>query len=145
MDANELIKEKKWWAKRKWFLLAVIVLFTLIFIVFVGGLKTFGSFRKAYVDKPLFDRALNMVKNDSSANVLIGKPLPLDYLATANGSVDYSDNDSTLTATIPVKGSIKMAKMDIVARKFDGQWEFETVKIRIKDPKKEIDVLANQE
>lgn len=145
MDANELIKEKKWWAKRKWFLLAVIVMFTLIIIVFVGGLKTFGSFGKAYADKPVFDKAVIMVQADSAANSLIGKAAPLDDMAIANGSVDYSDNDSTLTATIPVKGSLKKAKMDIIARKVDGNWEYETVKIRTKDPKQEIDVLANQE
>lgn len=145
MDSNELIREKKWWARRKWFLLAVIVLFTLIVIVFIGGIKTFGSFGKAYADKPVFDNALTMVQNDSASKVLIGSILPLDDMVIANGSVDYSDSGDTLTATIPIKSTLQKAKMDIIARKVDGKWGYVVLKIRTKDPKQEIDVLANQE
>ena len=145
MDSNELIKEKKWWARRKWALLAVIVVFALIVVLFIGGLKTFGNFGKAYADKPVFDNALAMVQNDITANSLIGKALPLDDMAITNGSVTYSDDDNVITATIPVKGSLKKAKLDIVANKVNGKWQYTTVKIRTKDPKHEIDVLANQE
>lgn len=145
MDSNELIREKSWWAKRKWYLLAVIVMFILIIIVFVNGIKTFGSFGKAYADKALFDNAIGMIEKDSAANRLIGGVLPVDNMAIANGAVDYNDSDSTVTATIPVKGSLKKAKLDIIAKKVEGKWEYKTVKIRTKDPKQEIDVLANQD
>lgn len=145
MVPNELIKEKKWWAKRKWLLLAVIVLFTLIIIVFVGGLRTLESLAKAYADKPLFSNAVAMAQNDTPTKLLIGNIPSLDDMAIANGSVEYSDNNNTIAATIPVKASVKKGKLDIVAYKIDGYWKYTTLKIRIEDPKKEIDLLANQE
>jgi len=144
MDSNELIKERSWWARRKWLLIAVIVMFTLLIIVFVSGLKTLSNFGKAYTDKPLLDKALALVQRDSAATVFVGHILPLDDMAIANGSVDYSDNNA-IRATVPIVGSFKKAKMDVVAHKIDGNWKFDVVKIRMKDPKQEIVVIRNQE
>jgi len=128
---NEVIKEKKWWKRNwKWFtpLAGLFLLFIILF--FSSNLSNhLGGFAKAYADSELSKNALEIAKQNERVIQVLGDLEPIDNFAILSGEVIYSNDNSSVDLTIPVKGKKADGKMDISADKKNNKWEYRKINI----------------
>jgi len=151
---DELI-QKKSWLSRNWKWCIPLVLFVGIIFGLLATSKlgrTLVGIAKVYSESSVCIKALEIANNNMDVNTILGELQPLGNLAILEGAHHYSDDYSRLELTVDVKGSkiIKnsRSKMDIVALRKGDEWNFESIKIRIKKPlvlKQTIVVLKSKE
>ena len=132
---NELVKRKSWWKRNwKWFVTIVgIVLITVIF--FSSGIgKITTDLARAYADTELYENALETVNSDERVIELLGEIERIDKMAILEGQVDYSNENQTVNSTVRIVGTKGKARMDILADKVNGEWNYSKITVRIKNP-----------
>lgn len=141
---NELIVDKNWWNNNwKWFL-PTSILFCLLLIGLmvssgIGGNMT--DIAQAYTEDSLYQNAVEKVKTNKRALAVLGEIEPIDKLAVLEGNAVYSNDNNSVTSSIRIKGSKGKGKMDLLAEKNGTVWEYKMIKIRIKNPKEEIQII----
>lgn len=128
-----------WQRHWKWITPAVIGIIAIFFMSPIGNAIT--DIAKVYADASVYENALEKVKVDDRVIAVLGNVETIDKFAIVEGSVFYSNNNSKLNITIRIKGSKGKGKLDIIANKINGIWDYEIIKVRIKDPKETIVVL----
>ena len=141
---NNSIENKNWWNKNwKWF--APILGFLLISIFTISwtdiGETTFDIV-KAYADPDLVETALNKAQENDEVKELLGALKPIDKMAKLEGSVKYSNNDTTVDISVRVKGSKGKGRMRIVAERNGENWEYKKIVIGIKKLKRTIEIIG---
>lgn len=143
---NELIVERSWWKKNwKWFLPT----FVLIFLLFFGLILSSNidgnvtDIAQAYSDNSLYEKAIEKAKTNQRVIEVIGEIEPIDKLAILEGNAIYSNNNNSVELSVRVKGNKGKGKMDISADKNGKEWKYKKIKIRIKEPKEEIQILKD--
>lgn len=138
---KSLLNHKSWWRRNaKWLFPLILIFITGIYLL-LSGAVSFGDYAKAYADMPVYQNALEQAKQNSRVTVALGDIKPIDKMTIAEGAVKYTDNYQAMTATITIKGSKNKGKLDIAAHKTDGQWQYDKIGVRIKEPKEEIIIL----
>lgn len=137
---NELIREKNW-ARRNWKWLVPITAFLIVVIALLSLTTGLTSFAQAYAEPALYENALEKARENERVNEVLGNLQPTDKLTLLEGNVVYSEDNSSVELTFRITGSKGKGKMDISALRNNGIWEYELIKIRIKDPKEEIVVV----
>lgn len=96
---------------------------------------------KVYADTSIYENALEKAKVNAQVITVLGDLAPIDTFAIVEGAVRYSNDNKSVNITVRVKGNKGKGKLDIVSHKINGTWDYELIKIRIKDPKKTIVIL----
>lgn len=144
---DELRKQKSWWKKNwKWFLPVSMIILIVVAILSssgVGGIA--NNYAQAYSDQELYQDALEHVKSNSRVIEVLGEIEPIDKLAILEGEVQYSNNNQRVNSTIRIVGSKGKAKMDILANRVQGKWNYQKILVRVKSPpekKQNINIIA---
>lgn len=137
---NELIREKNW-GRRNWKWLVPITAFLIVAIALLSLTSGLTNFAQAYAEPALYENALEKARENERVNEVLGNLQPIDKLTLLEGNVVYSEDNSSVDLTFRITGSKGKGKMDISALRNNGIWEYELIKIRIKDPKEEIIVV----
>lgn len=141
---NQLIVKKSWWKKNwKWSLPTLVLLFIIV-IGLILSLSIDGNvadFAQAYSDNSLYEKAIEKAKTNDRVLEVIGAIEPIDKLAILEGNVIYSNNNTSVELSVRVKGSKGKGKMDISANKNGEDWNYKKIRIRVKEPKEEINIL----
>lgn len=145
---------KKPWFKRKrtWFLLHFLICMGLFILTLPKELpKNVAYLAKAYSEPEICEGALAITKNDSTIVALLGELESMGKLDMLNGSVGYSQGGDSVAITIDVRGDKKIqnirSKMDVLAERINGKWQYQNIKVRIKQPiemKQTIPILDKQ-
>lgn len=98
---------------------------------------------KAYSETNLFENAIELANKNKSVIKEFGKIKEVDMLSIAEGNTIYTNNYNTVKSSVRIKSNTKSGKIDIYATKFDKDWLYEEIKIRIKNPKQEIYVISS--
>jgi predicted negative regulator of RcsB-dependent stress response len=141
---NEVHSNKSWInTNRKWiFLISILGLLIFFWIIIKSAIDgNVADYAKAYSDKTLYINALEKVKANPKAVEILGEINPIDELAILEGEVKYSNKGNSVESSIRIKGKKNKAKMDIVADKFDNQWIYKKINLRIKTTKEIIKIL----
>ncbi|MBP2832404.1 hypothetical protein J8281_09425 [Aquimarina sp. U1-2] len=133
----ERLRHKNWFSQnRKWaFPVATIVLFITIFFYFTGD-ATF-RYGAVHLQPGLIEEARNMASKNEMVIEKLGTLRNYNFLRLIEGEVRYSDDDNTVHISVNLLGSKKKGKLDILAHKKQGSWEYQNIAVRIKKPKKE--------
>ncbi len=67
---------------------------------------------------------------------ILGELQPIDKLAILEGQVNFSEDNTSVKSSIRIIGKKGKGVMDIVANKVDNKWNYKTIDVRIKKPKK---------
>ncbi len=137
---NELIREKNW-SQRNWKWLVPITAFLILIIALLSLTIGLTSLAQAYAEPSLYENALEKARQNDRALEVLGNLEPIDKLAIMEGNVVYSEDNNAVDLTFRITGSKGKGKMDIVALKNNGVWDYQLIKIRIRNPKEEIIVL----
>lgn len=137
---NELIREKNW-SQRNWKWLVPITAFLILIIALLPLTSGLTSLAQAYAEPSLYENALEKARQNDRALEVLGNLEPIDKLAIMEGNVVYSEDNNAVDLTFRITGSKGKGKMDIVALKNNGVWDYQLIKIRIRNPKEEIIVL----
>lgn len=147
---NTMYRSRPWYKrKRTWFLLVMLL-----------GLGTFISslpaelpvnivyLVKGYSEPEICEGAFEITKNNPEVVALLGELEPMGSLDMLNGSVQYSKGGDSIAITISIFGAKEIkgirSKMDLMAVKMDGNWEYQKVRVRIKQPpelRQKIEIL----
>ena len=140
--SNELVQNKSG-LERNWKLILSGLLFLLISVYFLfSSFNTDGmDLVQAYNEKELYEKALEMVKENNEVKHALGELEPLDPLAILEGSAKYSANKNSIETTVRITGTKGKAKMDIWAIKVGSEWQYSKVDVRINSSKKRISIL----
>jgi len=123
----------------KWITPIIIGSIVVFFMSPIGNAVT--DIAKVYTDTSIYENALEKAKDNTQVITVLGDLAPIDTFAIVEGAVFYSNNNETVNITVRIKGSKGKGKLDIVAHKVKERWDYELIKIRIKDPKATIVVL----
>ena len=141
---NNLVENKSWWNKNwKWIIPVFgIFLFSIFTISTTGiGENTFDVI-KAYADPDLVETALNKAQENEEVKELLGTLEQVDKMAKLEGSVKYSNNDTSVDISVRVKGSKGNGRMRILAERSGGTWEYKKIVIGIKKLKRTIVIIG---
>lgn len=93
---------------------------------------------KGYSEPEVCQGAFEITKNDPKVLNILGELEDTGSLDLLNGSVQYSKGGDSVAITIDVKGDKEIknirSKMDLVAFKVNGEWEYQVIRVRIKQP-----------
>jgi len=137
---NSLNKNKPWYKrKRVWFLLGILICIGLFISTLPSGLgRNIGFLAKAYSEPEICEGALELTKKNQKIVEILGELKPMGSLDMLNGSVGYSKEADSVAITIDVRGDKEIknirSKMDVLAHRIDGEWEYLNIKVRIKKP-----------
>ena len=139
MNLNSSRKNKWSLGKRNWFFMAG----TVFFILFIWSLPSelpmnIVYLTKAYSEPEICEAAFEMTKKNPKVLEILGELEPMGSLDMLNGSVFYSKGGDSVAITINVEGNKEIKnirpKLDVVAFRIDGNWEYQKIQIRIKNP-----------
>lgn len=132
------------WTKRNWKWLLpttiAILFFTLYTIIPVLNNEA-PQFIKTYSDTKVFEKAIAIANANSKSKFTFGTIEAIDKLTILEGNTVYSNNDTSITSTIRIKGNHNQGKMDFTANKKGNEWIFQKITLRCKNPKTVISVI----
>lgn len=137
---NELIRKKNW-GRRNWKWLVPITAFLIVIIALLSLTSGLTGFAQAYAEPSLYEDALEKVRQNEKVVEVLGNLQPMDKWTIMEGNVVYSEDNNSVALTFRITGSKGKGKMDISALRNNGVWEYELIRIRIKNPKEEIIVV----
>lgn len=143
---NELIIKKSWWKRNwKWFIPVFVLGFFLIVGLLLNSIVNgnITDITEAYSDNLLYEKAIEKANTNKRVIEVIGEIEPIDKLAILEGNAIYSNDYNSVELSVRVKGNKGKGKMDISAKKKEGEWEYKKISIRIKEPKEEIQILKD--
>ena len=142
---NETMHHKSWLSKNRIWLYPSILLLVAGAILFSNSKlgENVGDFTKAYADKELHEKAIKIAQENEEVKLILGKLEPLDKLAIFEGSVLYTENDNSVELHSRIIGSKEKGKIDIYADRKENAWEYKKINIRLKNPKRTIEILKN--
>ncbi len=132
---NKNLFQRHW----KWLTPLIIVIFVVFMISPIDNSIT--DIAKVYADSSIYENALIKAKLNNDVIKTLGVLEPIDKFTIAEGFVKYSSNNTKIIITVRLKGSKGKGKLDIAANKVDYDWKYQTISIRIKEPKATIVVL----
>ncbi len=147
---NNDLKNQDGWCKRNW--KWVIPVFGIIAISITVLLSSdmdgvAADLAKAYADPGLYNNALEKVRTDHRVKALLGEIRPIEKMAILEGQVEYTNNDKTVFSSVRIIGTKGKANMDISADRINNTWNYNQIKIRIKNPpenKQEIEINTGE-
>ena len=104
--------------------------------------KVASDLTNAYSDTELYNDALEKAKTNKAVIAILGEIEPIDKLAILEGQVSYSEDNTSVKSSIRIIGSKGKAKLDILANKVNTEWVYQTITIRIKQPKDQKQTIA---
>ncbi len=137
---NDQNRSRPWFKrKRTWLLLVMFVCFGLFISSLPSELpRNIVYLVKGYSEPEICKGALEITKKNLKVLEVLGELEPMGKLDMLNGSVFYSKGGDSAAITINVVGAKKIksirAKMDVVAFKMNGNWEYQKIRVRIKQP-----------
>jgi len=140
---NETILEKSW-LKRNWrwaLPLVGIILSGIAIILSLVPSDSASDFTTAFRDEALYANAVERSNENKEVLNTLGTLEPVGNMAILESNVEYSDNNKSVNLSVRVKGDKGKGRMDVKASKKENMWQYSLIKIRIKDPEKEIVVL----
>jgi hypothetical protein len=141
---NDSVENKSWWNKNWKWIIPVFGIF-LISIITISttdiGKNTFDIV-KAYADPNLVETALDKAQDNDEVKELLGTLEQVDKMAKLEGSVKYSNNDTSVDISVRVKGSKGKGRMRIIAERNGETWEYKKIVIGIKKLKKTIEIIG---
>lgn len=144
-----MTKQGQWFQLHWKWLVPMVFFILMLFVFFSSGMnKVTSDLTLAYSDTELYNKALEKVKVNEEAISILGELEPIDKLAIIEGQVNYSENNKVVKSSIRIMGSKGKAKLDLLANKVNSEWVFETITIRIKQPKDQqqtITILSEEE
>ena len=137
---NEQSAKRNIWQRHWKWLMPLVIIILIIFMVSPIG-NSITDIAKAYSDSSIYVDAFEKAKSNKQVIEILGTVEPIDKFAIIEGHVAYSNNNNSVNITVRIKGSKGKGKFDIAANKVNGTWEYQVLKIRIKEPKHTIVVL----
>lgn len=138
---NELIREKNW-SRRNWKWLVPITALLIFIIALLSLTNGISSFAQAYTEPELYENALVQAQKNEQVKEVLGTLEPIDKLSILEGNAVYNADNTAVDLTFRVRGSKGKGKMDLYAVKNKGRWEYQFIKIRTKNPKREIIIVS---
>jgi hypothetical protein len=140
---NDNIERKSWLQRNlKWFIPLVVVALLLGSALFsTASDAQMGGYITALNDDALYQNALQQAQQSKDVSKALGTLKPIDQLAIIESYVIYSNNNTSVNLSVRVTGSKGKGRMDVVANKVNNSWNYQAIKIRIKNPKQEIIIL----
>ncbi|MXN91623.1 hypothetical protein GR160_10330 [Flavobacterium sp. Sd200] len=142
---NELVQHKSWMQRNiKWFAPVLVLLLLLGSVMFSSVSDAqLGGFANALADEALYNNAVKQAQDNDEVTSVLGNLEPVDQMAIIESDVNYSDNNNAVNLSVRIKGSKAKGRMDVAATKVNNAWQYNAIKIRLKDPKREIVVLED--
>jgi len=125
---------------KKWLVISLGIVAVLLILAFsTTNLGThISNFTEIYADEALHKDALDIANNDPKVTDYFGRISVKDNLSLLNGDVQYSEDHSKVELTFKVKGSKENGVMDIKAMRNAEVWEYQSIILRSKDKKIEL-------
>ena len=136
MTNNSIRQKRGLQGHWKWLIPTSVVSIVLVIFFSSGMNKVASDLTYAYSDTELYNNALEKVKANKAAIAILGELQPIDKFAILEGQVNFSEDNTSVKSSIRIVGTKGKGVMDIVANKVDNKWNYKTIDVRIKKPKK---------
>lgn len=133
---NETIAYKNWFQRNRIWLISFLILLALIVFSLPRDFKT-GTVHMliAYSDSDLVDSAISITNKNKRVKKTLGDIQPMNKMTMLEGYVSYSKNLDSVYMALTIKGTKGKGKLDIYAFKKNGDWEYDRLTVRLKEPK----------
>ena len=137
---EEILSEKSWF-KRNWKWLTPLSVFVVVVVIMFSSLMSAGNvsdFATAFSEDKLYQDAIDKANENTDVQNVLGKLEAVDKMAILESTVEYTNHKQSVNLSVRVSGDKGKAKMDIKADKKNAKWQYNFIKLRIKEPKQEI-------
>lgn len=133
--------------KLKWVWIGILI------VVIGGSVYLFSSsgmtdhtmdFAQAYLDKPLYENAIEKAKTNKKVKEIFGELESIDKLAILEGDVAYSNGNKTVKMSVRISGSKEKGTMHILANKENENWKYKKIDIISKKQKIEVNIIERE-
>ncbi|WP_417443091.1 cytochrome c oxidase assembly factor Coa1 family protein [Joostella sp.] len=133
---NELLPQKSWWEKNKKWFFPTLVIITALFILYYqsGSNKHLTNYVQGYNETALYENALEKAQANERVKTVLGTLDPINKLSLVEGEIQYTNNNNSVSYTIKINGENGKGLMDVSADKIEDQWNYTSIKVRIKNP-----------
>jgi hypothetical protein len=126
-NAMDSVPQQRTWLQRntKWIVLGAVLLGVLLLGLFLAAILMIvaGAMRSSDVYKESLARA----QASPQVAALVGTPVEPGFFTTGSINVENRTGDADLH--IPIHGPKGEATIDVVARKRDGKWIYDTMRV----------------
>ena len=141
---NQTISKKPWLTRNWiWLIPLIVIISGITFIIKLSG-NEIKSFVAVYTESEIYEKALEIAKDNEEVKQKLGDLANIDFLAIAEGVIIYSNNNNTIDAAFRVKGTKGKGRIAFSANRIGQEWEYRKIQIRIKTLKETINILEKK-
>lgn len=134
------MEEEKSWFKRNWIWVVPGCGCLGIILVVVFGLgAVFFGVKNVFENSSPYKHAIAQAKNSPELIELLGEPIETDGMM--DGTISIKDTSGNADFSVPLKGPKGKATLIVLAERFDGEWVYLELFVRIKESQENIYLL----
>ena len=120
-----------------WIILSALLGAVVLVVMFVAAILfvVFGSLKSSTP----YQHGVQLATHDPRVLVELGAPVKPGYLLS--GSINVAGDTGNADLTIPLEGTAHKGELYVVAKKFEGEWTYQTLAVRVGDDTERIDLL----
>ena len=130
------------WLKRNWMWLitvALVVMLTIFITSPVGNAVT--DIAKISAESKVYEDAWQLASENKDIIETLGTLESINSIDIIEGHVQYADDNEAVNMSVRVIGNKNRGKLDISATRDGLDWEYNLIKVRLKNTKETIIVL----
>lgn len=134
--------QQKPWLQRNWIWLitiAIVVMLTLFISSPIGTVVT--DIAKVSAESKIYEDAWQLTSENKDIIKTLGTLESISKLDIIEGQVKYADDNDTVNMTVRVVGDKGKGKLDISATREGIDWDYNLIKVRLKNSKESIMIL----
>lgn len=129
---------KSWFSRNwKWFVPTLVLGLVLLLALFVGGLLTF-VFGLLKSSEP-YQHAVAVASSNPAVVRELGAPVSPGWYVS--GNINFSGTSGDANLAIPLKGSLHRGTVYVVAKKTDGVWSYDKLRMLVEGQESPIELL----
>lgn len=138
-----MTNERGSWWNRNWSWLTAVTcvgclgLLAGSFALLIGG--AFGFVRSS----PVYQHALHRAQSHPAVVAALGEPIEAGWYLS--GDFEFTDHSGSADFRVPISGPRGTATLHVLARRIDGQWEFERLEVEFEGQRAPIRLLAAEQ
>ena len=136
---SDTLQQKSWFSRNwLWFVPVSGCLLIILLFVFGIGAAIFGATKFITNSEP-YEYAFERATTNELVIKSLGEPIEADGIMQGNISIKNNGGDADIK--IPIKGPKGKASIVVKAKKYEGEWDYETLYVRIIETDERIQLI----
>ena len=139
----EEVKQKSWMSRNWGWLLGGGCLLAIIIVALVIGGAIWGISKSIGESEP-YTHAYEIAIQNEDVKTALGEPIETSFVGS-NTKYNYSNGETKIEMTIPLKGSKNDGFIHVLGTKVDGIWDYSKLYVDVTNDDEDINLLEERD